>query len=233
MFSTLLVGAVLGVSVLSFSGVPSIQQSIIVVSEELHSPSEIVNLDVVTKTIVDKAEDLTKEKEVVPVRQKEYITETNYDFINILGTVSKDNFDLMLSYYCAIPLALREEFQNSSWVLSMTDERLEDTWFIYMTVPVCAGSDYMLQEIRMEDSVAGAKAVIHEFGHYYSWTHGNLYYTTEFQNLYALEGASVSNYAGTSADECFAESFDMYIRNPSALSQNAPSIYAYFQNLLG
>ena len=235
MVELFLARAFLGISVLCFSGVPAIQQGLVAIPAELQSPSVSFDLRSVTESVSDTLEKSRQAKveQEKPVKPKEYITSTAYDFITIGGSVSKSNFDLMLSYYCKIPLPLREEFQVSGWVLSMTDEHLEDTWFTYLSVPVCAGSNSMLREIRLEDSNSGAKAVIHEFGHYYSWSHGNLHITDEFINLYSTEGSLVSSYSGTNPDECFAESFDMYISNPEKLQSNAPSISQYFKNLLG
>lgn len=232
LLSDILIGALIGLSLSAFEPSITLDDIASVTVERVQTPSATTEKDT-TKDEATYEEVVEQVSLDTEIKTKAYITSTNYDFINIIGSVSQENFDLMLGKYCEIPLALREEFQLSDWVLSMTNERLEDTWFKHMSVPVCAGSASVLKEIRMEDSYNGATAVIHDFGHYYSYSHGNLYYTDEFLNLYASEGGCVSSYASTNSDECFAEAFEMYIVSPSKLERNAPSIYTYFKNLLG
>lgn len=52
-------------------------------------------------------------------------------FVDCIGDISQESFDSMLSWYCMIPLNVRENFQIAGWRIVLTTETFEDTYEWY------------------------------------------------------------------------------------------------------
>lgn len=83
-------------------------------------------------------------------------------------------------------------------------------------------------------SVKGGRNIfIHEMGHLYDYFKGMLSSTDEFVTLYQAEKGIFTGLYASSSVEFFAETFRMYITEPSTLSSKAPKTYAYMKQLVG
>ncbi len=81
-------------------------------------------------------------------------------FVQLIGDVSSSNYTKALANYCKIPENVRESFQLDGWTLSITTERLEDTWFAGLGYSaIASGYDDSIKEIRLEDTKNGANAM--------------------------------------------------------------------------
>ena len=79
----------------------------------------------------------------------------------------------------------------------------------------------------------GRNVFIHEMGHMYDYYRGLPSRGSRFNSIYQAERHIFSNYYGSSSNEFFAESFRMYITEPSNLARKAPKTYAYMKELVG
>lgn len=83
-------------------------------------------------------------------------------------------------------------------------------------------------------SVKGGRNIfIHEMGHLYDYFKGMLSSTDEFVALYQAEKGIFTGLYASSSVEFFAETFRMYITEPSTLSSKAPKTYTYMKQLVG
>ena len=72
-------------------------------------------------------------------------------FVQLIGDVSSSNYTKALTNYCKIPENVRESFQLDGWTLSITTERLEDTWFAgWGYSAIASGYDDSIKEIRLK-----------------------------------------------------------------------------------
>lgn len=152
--------------------------------------------------------------------------ETTLDFVNLDGNISVKNYNRMINNYCMIPLNVRENFQLSGWVITITDTRLEDTWYAGTSLSICAASALDLKEVRLEDSKNGTNAVIHEVGHFVDWKL-KIASNEEWLRIYGEEGGNISSYASTSPSEGFTEAFELSFKDTKKFKKRCPQAYAY------
>lgn len=71
---------------------------------------------------------------------------------------------------------------------------------------------------------------MHEFGHWIDYKGGNFSDSKDFPELPA--NGEVTEYAGTSRREAFAETFAQFMTKPDELKEKFPTRYEYMNNLL-
>ncbi len=80
------------------------------------------------------------------------------------------------------------------------------------------------------------EAIYHELGHFVAFVAGNVDTTAEFQKIYASEKSKFvgtrgnDSYVTSTAEEYFAESYQDYVENPTALKSARPQTYTYVAN---
>lgn len=151
---------------------------------------------------------------------------SQYSFVDVIGDVSENNYNRMMTNYCKIPENVREAYQLDGWRLSISTENLEDTWFAgWGYSAIASGYDSALKEIRVEDTKNGSNAVVHEIGHYVDGKLGYISGTEEWKSIWEKE--TTSRYGTTSALEGFAEAFEQSIYNPKSYSKRCPQSYQF------
>lgn len=195
--------------------------SIVKKTEIIPQKEEEINVSAFRREIISQEPieilDIKESKKAQPKEAPVYAS-TDYTFVYLNGNILKQYYDLAISRYMLIPENVRKKLQESGWKLTLTTEQLEDTWFSHLkNILVCAGTHEGLCEIRLENSQNGAKAVVHEMGHFVQtfMTQDDF---TEWENIYAAENGNMTKYAKSSSWEAFAECFEELYVNPRAIS---------------
>lgn len=168
----------------------------------------------------------------MPTYAAETTAKSEYDFIVIKGNVTEEQYEKLLTNYCAIPLNVREHFQMSEYQIVLTTERLEDTLFAGMGYgAVCAAyaPDLEIPSLVFENNKNGMNAVAHEMGHY---VHFNLSWDLfkEWNHLYKDEYDNMpTKYSKTDVFEGFAECYKLFVMNPSRLKECSENLYEYME----
>lgn len=146
------------------------------------------------------------------------------------GDIWEGSYDELLKYYHMIPARAREEFESDGFHIIMTEEDITgpayDKYGGYYGYGEIEGvCDYELSRIYIQDEYP--RRILHEFGHYMN----NKYKFSKkkgFADLCRSEAPRISMYAAYSIEnpnEYFAEIFDLFIRDPGALSIISPLSY--------
>lgn len=140
-----------------------------------------------------------------------------------------------------LPKKLIKIFNKSDWkvVLDPNLQILKDTKgsSAYKYSGCCA---YSVKTIYIQDwedyttyPIYGKNyhyTIYHEFGHFFAYYKDGADKTSTWKKIYKKE--KVSGYAGTSAVEYFAESFEDYIINKKQLKKERPKTYKYIKRLV-
>lgn len=149
-------------------------------------------------------------------------------FVQLIGDVSQSKYDTAISNYCKIPENVRERFQLDGWTLTITTENLEDTWFAGWGIPVASGYDYLLKEIRLENTKNGVNAVVHEMGHFVDYKLGFISNSEDWQNIWKTE--YTTKYGNSSSLEGFAESFEHTFMYGEKYKKTHPLSYVFIMD---
>lgn len=155
-------------------------------------------------------------------------------FVDIEGSVTKEEYLAMVSYYCQIPLNIREEYQLAGWRILLTDKELEKTYFpefSYMTI--CGMFDSGAKVIYLENQSNGIKAIVHEIGHFIDIGYSQPFQysdTDEWQLIWNQEVAN--NRMQSNSYEEFADAFSDYILNPEKLKKDSLVAYEYVKRIV-
>ena len=136
-----------------------------------------------------------------------------------------------------LPLNLLKAVQDSGLKVLLTTKDVK-TYYNYSFSGTMTGLfDPMAGKIYISSNVTHInKSTVHEFGHALDLLIGKSNYISlskEWNNIYKAELNTASgSYYKANAQEYFADSFNRYIENPSALKTSAPKTYAYINSAI-
>lgn len=166
-------------------------------------------------------------------------TKTYPSFVEVI-VVSDDYVDKVLSNYYRIPENVRARFEDFNGVLSITNENLGEKFYSNSDMKIVAVTNYQgtKKECSINISEKDSTAVLHEMGHFVDYYCGFLSKTDDFQSIWGseLEAFKAFHYTAdaniSTANEYFAESFQVFIESPNELQENCPQSYAYIVDIL-
>lgn len=182
---------------------------------------------------------VSEAKKPEPTKVKETSVKTYPSFVEVIG-VSDDYVDKVLSSYYHIPEVARNKFEDFGGVLSITNENLGEKFFNDSSKRIVAVTSYKgsSKECSINIGTKDATAVLHEMGHFIDYVCGYLSDTKEYKDIWGSEVAAFKSFHYTAdentntANEYFAESFQVYIESPNELQDNCPQSYGYIVNTL-
>lgn len=182
---------------------------------------------------------VSEAKNPEPTKVEETSTKTYPSFIEVIG-VSEDYVDKVLSNYYRIPEIVRNKFENFGGVLSITNENLGEKFFNDSSKHIVAVTSYKgsSKECSINIGTKDATAVLHEMGHFIDYVCGCLSETEEYKVIWGSEVEAFKSFHYTAdentstANEYFAESFQVYIESPNELQEKCPQSYDYIVNTL-
>lgn len=191
------------------------------------------------KTVIES----DRKKEVPTEEPSEPVVEepkkTYPSFVEVIG-VSDSIVDSVLANYYRVPEKVRNKFEGFGGVLSITNENLGAKFYNNPNIHIVAVTDYHGSQGTCSINVSpkDTSAVLHEMGHFIDYYCGGLTKTEEYQNIWGSEVEAFKSFHNTAsantdtADEYFAESFEVYIESPTALQSNCPQSYDYIVKTL-
>lgn len=182
---------------------------------------------------------VSEAKKPEPTKVEETSTKTYPSFVEVIG-VSDDYVDKVLSNYYCIPEVARNKFENFGGVLSITNENLGEKFFNDSSKRIVAVTSYKgsSKECSINIGTRDSTAVLHEMGHFIDYVSGYLSNTEEYKSIWGSEVEAFKSFHYTAeentntANEYFAESFQVYVESPSELQKNCPQSYDYIVNTL-
>lgn len=182
---------------------------------------------------------VSEAKQQEPTKVEKTSTKTYPNFVEIIG-VSEDYVDNVLSNYYRIPEIVRNKFEDFGGVLSITNENLGKKFFNDSSKHIVAVTSYKgsSKECSINIGTKDATAVLHEMGHFVDYVCGYLSDTEEYKDIWGSEVEAFKSFHYTAdentntANEYFAESFQVYIESPNELQEKCPQSYDYIVNTL-
>lgn len=178
-------------------------------------------------------------KKSEPTKIEEVSTKTYPSFVEVIG-VSNDYVDEVLSNYYCIPEIVRNKFEEFGGVLSITNENLGAKFYNDSSLHIIAVTDYKgtSKECSINIGTRDSTSVLHEMGHFVDYVCGYLSSTDEYQAIWGSEVEAFKSFHYTAdentntANEYFAESFQVYIESPTELQEKCSQSYNYIVNTL-
>lgn len=182
---------------------------------------------------------VSEAKKPEPTKVEETSTKTYPSFVEVIG-VSDDYVDKVLSNYYCIPEVARNKFENFGGVLSITNENLGEKFFNDSSKHIVAVTSYKgsSKECSINIGTKDSTAVLHEMGHFIDYVCGYLSETEKYKEIWGSEIEAFKSFHYTAdentstANEYFAESFQVYIESPNELQEKCPQSYDYIVNTL-
>lgn len=182
---------------------------------------------------------VSEAKKPEPTKVEETSAKTYPNFVEVIG-VSEDYVDKVLSNYYRIPEVARNKFEDFGGVLSITNENLGEKFFNDSSKHIVAVTSYKgsSKECSINIGTKDATSVLHEIGHFIDYVCGYLSDTEEYKSIWGSEIEAFKSFHYTAeentntANEYFAESFQVYVESPSELQKNCPQSYDYIVNTL-
>lgn len=156
------------------------------------------------------------------------------DVFCLAGNIFAGSYERLVEYYHLVPEKIRDSFEKDGFHIIMMEQDI--TPVAYAPYGGFTGwgyvegvMDYELQTIYMQDESSGR--ITHEMGHYIN---DKLHCSSQpgFSELVGSEAAKISTYAQTNPNEFFAETFDLYVRDPQALATISPAAYQYMDGIV-
>ena len=156
------------------------------------------------------------------------------DVFCLSGNIFAGSYERLVEYYQLVPEKIRDSFEKDGFHIVMMDQDI--TPVAYAPYGGFTGwgyvegvMDYELQTVYMQDESSGR--ITHEMGHY---VNNKLHCSSQpgFTELMGSEAAKISTYAQTNPNEFFAETFDLYVRDPQALATISPTAYQYMDGIV-
>lgn len=156
------------------------------------------------------------------------------DVFCLSGNILAGSYERLVEYYQLVPEKIRDSFEKDGFHIIMMEQDI--TPVAYAPYGGFTGwgyvegvMDYELQTIYMQDESSGR--ITHEMGHYIN---DKLHCSSQpgFSELVGSEAAKISTYAQTNPNEFFAETFDLYVRDPEALAIISPTAYQYMDGIV-
>jgi hypothetical protein len=182
---------------------------------------------------------VSEAKKPEPTKVEETSVKTYPSFVEEIG-VSDDYVDKVLSNYYRIPEVARNKFEDFGGVLSITNENLGEKFFNDSSKHIVAVTSYKgsSKECSINIGTKDATSVLHEMGHFVDYVCGYLSDTEEYKGIWGSEVEAFKSFHYTAdentstANEYFAESFQVYIESPNELQEKCPQSYGYIVNTL-
>lgn len=182
---------------------------------------------------------VSEAKKPEPTKMEETSVKTYPSFVEVIG-VSDDYVDKVLSNYYRIPEVARNKFEDFGGVLSITNENLGEKFFNDSSKHIVAVTSYKgsSKECSINIGAKDATSVLHEMGHFIDYVCGYLSETEEYKEIWGSEIEAFKSFHYTAdentstANEYFAESFQVYIESPNELQEKCPQSYDYIVNTL-
>lgn len=182
---------------------------------------------------------VSEAKKPEPTKMEETSVKTYPSFVEVIG-VSDDYVDKVLSNYYRIPEVARSKFESFGGVLSITNENLGAKFFNDSSMHIVAVTNYKgsSKECSINIGTRDSTAVLHEMGHFIDYVSGYLSDTEEYKSIWGSEVEAFKSFHYTAdentntANEYFAESFQVYIESPNELQEKCPQSYNYIVNTL-
>lgn len=160
-------------------------------------------------------------------------------FVEVIG-VSDSYADRVLDNYYCLPEIARSKFESFGGVLSITNENLGAKFYNDSSKHIVAVTNYKgsSKECSINIGTKDSTAVLHEMGHFIDYVSGYLSDTEEYKGIWGSEVEAFKSFHYTAdentntANEYFAESFQVYVESPSELQKNCPQSYDYIVNTL-
>lgn len=182
---------------------------------------------------------VSEAKKPESTKVEETSAKTYPSFVEVIG-VSDDYVDKVLNNYYCIPEIVRNKFEDFGGVLSITNENLGEKFFNDSSKRIVAVTSYKgsSKECSINIGTKDSTAVLHEMGHFVDYVCGYLSDTEEYKDIWGSEVEAFKSFHYTAdentntANEYFAESFQVYIESPSELQEKCPQSYDYIVNTL-
>lgn len=182
---------------------------------------------------------VSEAKKPEPTKVEETSVKTYPSFVEVIG-VSDDYVDKVLSNYYRIPEVARNKFEDFGGVLSITNENLGEKFFNDSSKHIVAVTSYKgsSKECSINIGTKDVTSVLHEMGHFIDYACGYLSETEEYKAIWGSEVEVFKSFHYTAdentstANEYFAESFQVYIESPNELQEKCPQSYDYIVNTL-
>lgn len=156
-----------------------------------------------------------------------------------------DVVEEVVSRLMQLPEKMIQEFIDNDWHIFITNGSIEkhigqrecDGGFIGgITLPEFRTIFIPVSPINGDITFNAAFATIHEFGHYFDRSKGEISASYKFQNIYNQEDKVFCDYVGTAGNttspvEYFAEAFARFVENPDKVKEYCPITYEYFTNI--
>ncbi len=161
----------------------------------------------------------------------------------ITSTTSETLSASVTQHYNLLPTNVSACFENCGWQIMIVDNASMNS-FAGLQLPEGYGlsgcTKFSAKTIALSNiSDFSYTSVNHEVGHFVDGVlttrngEAAASLRADFQTIYQSEKSCISDpYYSGNATEYFAESFKMYVENPTALQQSAPLTYAYISNII-
>lgn len=151
-----------------------------------------------------------------------------YEILVTEGRIREQAADIMIKAYLKIPERVRKVFEEQGFRIKMTEwDVTEEAYAPYGGYQgigkIKAVFDYERKRLFVNDE--WPEEVVHEMGHFvndYLKMYSSL---PENRELYCTECSKISYYAEENEREFFAESFRLYIFEPTLLQMISPKAY--------
>lgn len=183
---------------------------------------------------------VTESKKPIEQEPIKAVEEKTYpSFVEVIG-VSDSYANRVLNNYYRLPEIARSKFESFGGVLSITNENLGAKFYNDSSKHIVAVTNYKgsSKECSINIGTRDSTAVLHEMGHFIDYVSGYLSDTEEYKSIWGSEVEAFKSFHYTAdentntANEYFAESFQVYVESPSELQKNCPQSYDYIVNTL-
>lgn len=183
---------------------------------------------------------VTESKKPVEQEPIKIIEEKTYpSFVEVIG-VSDNYVDRVLNNYYQLPEVAQSKFESFGGVLSITNENLGAKFYNDSNKHIVAVTNYKgsSKECSINIGTRDSTAVLHEMGHFIDYVSGYLSDTEEYKSIWGSEVEAFKSFHYTAddntntANEYFAESFQVYVESPNELQEKCPQSYDYIVKTL-
>lgn len=167
-------------------------------------------------------------------------SEKNIIINNLLtteGNITSAEINAIKNNLNKLPLNLLKAVKDSGLKVLLTTKDVKTYYNSSFSGTMTGLFDPMVGKIYISSNVSHInKSTVHEFGHALDLLVGKSNYVSlskEWNDIYKAESNTASgSYYKSNAQEYFADAFDRYIANPSALKSSAPKTYAYIHSAI-
>lgn len=159
--------------------------------------------------------------------------------ITIKGSASTDEIEQLQKEISKVPEWISQRFIDCGGVIYLSERPLSDVFSDLDpkdgAIGVFSPTNKAIWIYNSETSIEDA--TIHEYGHFLDSSLDRVSKSEDFQACYEMEKQAFllidqNKYHIESAQEYFAETFELFIKSPRKLKRSCPATYEFFKSLI-